>query len=258
MDVQTWFLYAIVVGILLVAFVAIFLKMANQKSMIGAFALGFLLVFAYAFYIGDIQYSSGPEASITGGVSYAQFDVELSVNGTANGLDNTTEDDYSFTTPYRRNTTGNTMTTTGSTAAAPIGFVDPILNMTIRPIPTTGVSNDDLVTIKFSANDPGECITSSGTDYRLISQDANSKPYLYWKCVKDDGTYIGGTQIQSGSATFLYTDTVYLWLNVVYQDSGCSRLTDFTTKGFTITLTNIDGSWSQTIPVTVMPIGSHT
>lgn len=260
MDITTWFIYALVVGIILVA-IASFAKLKGQKNMLLAFALGFILVFGYAAYIGDISLEPGTEPATvaTSGIP-VNFDWEISVNGTADTFDNSSEDDTSFTTPFMRNTTGHTMTTTASTAAVPVGFHDPVYNITITPIPTAGVTNDDLVTIKFSANDPGEVISSGGTDYRLIAQDSNSKPYLYWKAIDaSDGSTLGsGVQIQSGSATFLYTDTVYLWLNVVYQDSGCSRMTDFTTKSFTITLSNVDGSWTDTIPVSVMPIGSHT
>ena len=224
-----------------------------------AAVLGAAIVIGGLAYYGEIDLESTPVVAAIDGVA-VEFDVELSVNDTANTLDNTSEDDNSFMTPFGRNTTAHSMRTTDSTqAAGGAGFVDPVYNITVTPIPTSGVTNDDLVTIKFSAADPGETISDGGTDYRLIAQDGDGDAYLYFSVRKTSDDSLVGASVQkgSGSATFLYTESVYIQLMVVYQDTGCSRMTDFTTETFSVTLSNVDGTWSQTIPISVMPIVNH-
>jgi len=249
----------ILILILIVGAVGWFLgkSLWGAKNAMAAGVVFMLIAAGGLWYYGEFPEAETPAA--TAGV-VSQFSIDLGVNGTADTFDNTSVDEGAgvFTTPFGRNTTAHSMRTTDSTlTAGGAAFHDPIYNFTVTPQPTAGVTADDLVTIKFSATDPGECITSSGTDYRLIAEDSDSKPYLYWRAVKDDGTYIGGTQVESGSVTFLYTETVYLWLMVVYQDSGCSRIDDFDTESFRVTLSNIDGSWSDTYTIQVMPVVNH-
>lgn len=192
------------------------------------------------------------------------FDVNIYANGTADTFDNTTTDSptgNSFTTPYVRNSTGTTRTIhgTASTAALNVNFHDPIYNFSVMPIAPTGVTADDLVTLKFSAVDPGENIHVSGVDYRMVAQDSDNDAYLYWKCVDaSSGATLTDWTPETGSATFLYTDRVYLWLNVVYQDDGLARLSVYDSESLTATLSNIDGSWSESFTITTFCVGTHT
>lgn len=220
-----------------------------------------ILVLAGLWYGGYVEFETIEDETAAITTIPVTFNVDTYVNGTANDIDNSSIDasGFIFTTPFVSNTTGHVMRDTAASAYAHgSAFVDPIYNFSVRPIAAAGVTADDLVTLKFSARDPGECITSSGTDYRLIAQDDDSDPYLYFKVVKaSDGTVLQDWTSTSGTVSFLYTESVYVWLNVVYYDAGCSRMTDFTTKSTTVTLSNLDGSWSQTYTIQVMPIGSR-
>ena len=261
-------LLAFVIGLALIFAALLKKQVKGLKFLNPVFAgvLGVILIIPGFFYgVQPMLPTADTQVVIvddSAAIPYAQFNVDTYANGTANDIDNSSVSSSGlvFTTPFVRNTTGNTMEGTSAAAMAHGSvFADPIYNFSVRPIATQGVTADDLVTLKFSAVDPGECITSSGTDYRLIAEDDDSDPYLYWKVVDaSDGTTLQDWVSTSGTVSFLYTDSIYVWLNVVYQDSGCSRMTDFTTKSTTATLSNLDGSWSQTYTIQVMPIASRT
>lgn len=222
-------------------------------------ALGGLWYYGYT----DFTTIDEDQASIIGTTGKAcEFDVTIYANGTANDIDNTTADattGHTFTTPFKANTTGHTLRDTASTqTAGGSAFADPIYNFSCMPVATAGVTADDLVTIKFSCVDPGESISVSGTEYRLVAQDGNSDPYLYWKVVDaSDGTVLTDWTPTSGSATFLYTDRVYVWLNVVYLDDGLSRIDAFDTQTLTATLSNTDGTWSESFTINAINVGTH-
>lgn len=172
----------------------------------------------------DVAVEPAPPGEITPGVTW-------SVSATAYAGANITIDNDAndiIIMAHVNSTEGIIQSCTGNSPT----FVDPIINFTISPSQTVGLTDLDLgATTLGSVTNPDQAFTVSGTSYDLFSDvsGVSSDKDLAWVA---DGT----TEYEFHYCTVQFGTSEVAQLTLVYNPAGVSQLTAGTIKTTSVTI----------------------
>lgn len=184
-------------------------------------------------------FESAPDATVTQ-QQCATFSITPSVEA-GNGQLNSDQD--TVTVGFYANTTAHTIAENDNTT-----WVDTNVSFTIRPLPFSGATNDDIAVLYYTVTNPDQTVeTANDTRYMVTKSGGNRQ--LVWTRAGTD--YVSGNVVLGMTAT----ETLYLTIDTAQTDMSYIE-NELDPQELRIEFSNGCG-WTQPFSVKFVCLNSH-